>query len=128
MNDALAFAFSFRRPDGKWGAVNDEHRRLVLTQYEVVAWRFAAALMSRGSVPIVPVRLTAVEIANVVISAGHTGDPMPHVRMIEEGLGWQDAEFRAADLAEELAGRVWLDTDADWHAAHVVAAEEERTR
>lgn len=117
----IAFVFAFRRPDGKWGVVNDAHRRLILTKDVEVAQTFAAALRKRTSGRIVPVRQDAEQIAQLVMSANVAAEQVgAHIVSIESDTPDKvDALFKAG----EMAATVPLDTPGDWRAAHTEKAE-----
>lgn len=116
----IVYVFAFERPDGKWGAVNDDEARLIITSEAQVAVTFAAALTKRARIAIVPVQQNASEVV-ALVSSVHVGitDVGPFVRWIDEaGDDALDARYKA----NELAGQIPLDTPGDWQAAHVKEA------
>ena len=113
---STVYAFAFRRPDDKWGVINDSERRVIVSRYEAVADHFATVLETRSGLSIVPVPRTAMQIAELVmqvhVSATDIGQ---HVVFIENGqTDLVDVLFKAAEMAEAVP----MDTPGDWWAAN----------
>src|SRR3954469_23869823 len=56
LHDVLVYVFAFERPDGAWGAVNDNHERLIVTLRDDLVGEFISALNVRTTLPVLPVR------------------------------------------------------------------------
>ncbi|UGS36097.1 hypothetical protein [Capillimicrobium parvum] len=97
----IATVFAFERPDGSWGAVNDDTGRLIGTQIGFLAGVFMARLKVRGA-DVHPVQVTPAQMADLLLSAGYGSDQAAHRFALIEGQAEDvtDALRWAIDLAD----------------------------
>lgn len=105
-----AYAFAFLRPDGSWGAVQDDLGRLVCTQLYPVAVSFADRLRQRGVLLVEPTMQTPTQIADLILSAGTPAAQVPDKFMLIEAET-VDAD-EAVEWASGLADRLPLRREA----------------